>query len=538
MPDNVLLPPQAARTIEGLRDTGYEPSDALEDIVDNSIAAGATEILIRVWMDPAGEPLVTVADNGCGMDEADLINAMTYGSAARQDPASLGKFGLGLKTASTAMCRQLTVVTRGTGGSATHAATWDLDFVRERNEWLLQRPDPTPEHLELLDEAAAGSSGTLVVWGKVDRLINEYANPVGGPAKNALARRVAQFRASLALTYLRFLRGDSPHQKVRITLNDDEIEPWDPFDSEFGTELLLDQEIPVEIRDASATDSASFRLRAFALPPRSELTRDQRDRAQILTANQGFYVFREGRLLAHGTWLGLRSVEPHFNLSRIEFSFDHRLDEAFQIDIKKSRIQLQRDLQESLRRLVQPPIAEAEERYRKNQRTTAVTTQGDLHSTSNKIIGQNRDRLVTSMVTLDGAGQATIHNSRGQTIVPNISIVASDTPGPHIVVQESLDDGLLWRPTVVGGEHAVAINAGHPFYRRVYLANRDNGTAIQGMNFLLWGLCQAEWAVITEDEKEHMDAVRREVSRVTRLLANELPDVEMEDEPTTAESDT
>ena len=538
MPDSVVLPPQAARTIEGLRDTGYEPSDALEDIIDNSIAAGATEVLVRVWMDPTGEPLVTVADNGHGMDEAGLINAMTYGSAARQDQASLGKFGLGLKTASTAMCRQFTVVTRATDGSTPQAATWDLDFVQERNEWLLQRPDPTPEQVELLNEAAAGSAGTLVVWSKVDRLMNEYANPTGRAAENALARRVEEFRTSLALTYLRFLRGAPPHQKVRIMLNEEEVEPWDPFGEDFGTEVLLDREIPVEIRDGDATTkSASFRLRAFALPPRSELTKEQQDRARILTANQGFYVFREGRLLAHGTWLGLRSVEPHFNLSRIEFSFDHQLDDAFQIDIKKSRIQLQRDLQESLRRFVQPAIAEAETRYRKNQRSVAVTTQGDIHTTTNKIIGQNRDRLVTATVTPDGAGQATVQNSRGLTTI-SIGVVPGDTPGPHIVVQESLDDGLLWRPTIVNGEQAVAINAGHPFYRRVYLANRDNGTAIQGMNFLLWGLGEAEWAVITEDEKEHMDAVRREVTRVTRVLANELPDVETDDEPATVESGT
>lgn len=536
MPNPVVLPPQAARTIEGLRDTGYEPSDALEDIVDNSIAAGATEVLVRVWMTPAGEPLVTVSDNGHGMDEADLINAMTYGSAARQNRASLGKFGLGLKTASTAMCRQLTVVTRAKDGATPQAATWDLDFVQERNEWLLQRPDPTPEQLELLDEAAAGSSGTLVIWSKVDRLIHDYVNPAGSAAQKALARRVGEFRASLALTYLRFLRGDPPHKKVRIILNDEDVEPWDPFGEDFGTEVLLDQEIPVQIRDGDATKNASFRLRAFALPPRSELTKDQRDRAKILTANQGFYVFREGRLLAHGTWLGLRSVEPHLNLSRIEFSFDNLLDDAFQIDIKKSRIQLQRDLQDSLRRLVQPAIAEAEERYRKNQRTVAVTTQGDLHSTSNTIISQNRERLVTATVTPDGAGQATVQNSRGLTTI-SIGVVPGNTPGPHIVVQDGLDDGLLWRPTIASGEQAVAINAGHPFYRRVYLANRENGTAIQGMNFLLWGLCEAEWAVITEDEKEHMDAVRREVSRVARLLANELPDIEMDGETTNVGSD-
>ena len=536
MPDSVVLPPQAARTIEGLRDTGYEPADALEDIVDNSIAANATEVVIRVWMTPAGEPLVTVADNGHGMDEVALINAMTYGSAARPNPASLGKFGLGLKTASTAMCRQLTVVTRGEDGGTPHSATWDLDFVQERNEWLLQRPDPEPEQVELLEEAAKGNSGTLVIWSKVDRLIRDYQNPTGAAATRALGRRIDHFRSSLALTYLRFLRGDPPYNKVRILLNDEEVEPWDPFDQEYGTEELLDRDIAVEIRDGDSTRNAQFRLRAFALPPRSELTKDQIARARILTANQGFYVFREGRLLANGTWLGLRSTEPHLNLSRIELSFDHLLDDAFQIDIKKSRILLQRDLHDSLHQLVQPAIAEAEARYRKNQRTVAVTSQGSLHSTSNKIIGQNLGRLVSSTVTPDGAGQATVQNSRGITTI-SICLVPSDTPGPHVVVQDSLEDGLLWRPTIASGENAVAINAGHPFYRRVYLANSNNGTAIQGMNFLLWGLCQAEWAVITEDEKEHMDAVRREVSRVTRLLANELPDVEADDEPTTVETD-
>lgn len=528
MPSDLVVPPQAARTIEGLRDTGYEPADALEDIVDNSIAANATEILIRVWMTPDGAPRVAVADNGDGMDEDGLVNAMTYGSAARLNRASLGKFGLGLKTASTAMCRQLTVVTRDGDGNAPHAATWDLDLVQERDEWLLQRPVPTPEQIELLDEAAQGGPGTLVLWTKVDRLINEYAVPTGKPAQNALKRRAEEFRNSLSLTYLRFLRGDPPRDQVRIVLNDEEIQPWDPFGEDFGAEMLIERDVPVELRGEDDTKKATFTLRAFALPPRSELTKEQQDRAKILTANQGFYVFREGRLLAHGTWLGIRSVEPHLNLCRIDFSFDHLLDDAFQIDIKKSRIHLQRNLQDALRKLVQPSIAEAEERYRKNQRTVAVTTQGDIHSTSNTIIHQNKDKVVSATVTADDSGEGTVTNSRGSTKI-SIAIAPDDISGPHVVIQDSLDDGLLWRPAISGGEQAVAINAGHPFYRRVYLANRDNGTAIQGMNFLLWGLCGAEWAVMTEDEKEHMQAVRREVSRIARVLALELPDVPSDD---------
>ena len=529
MPDPIVLPPDAARTIEGLRDTGYEPFDALEDIVDNSIAAGATLVNIRVWIDPAGELTATIADNGSGMNEAGLINAMTYGSAVRQNAASLGKFGLGLKTASTAMCRQFSVVTRNGPGEQTLAAVWDLDFVAERNAWLLQRPEPTAEQVQLLDEGSKGAAGTLVMWKKVDRLLpRNYSNPQGTRASKALHSRISEFRNALALTYLRFLRGDDGRPVVRIVLNDDDVQPWDPFSPDFGAEVLLDQSIDLDLQRPDGTaEQAAFTLRAVSLAPRSELTKEQEERAKIGPDYQGFYVFREGRLLVHGNWLGLRVVDPHLNLARIEFSFDHRLDEAFQIDIKKSRINLQQDLMDLIRRLVQPSIGEAENRYRKNERTVAVTHQGDLHGTTNKIIGKNKNRLVSATVTTDGAGGGTVTNSRGMTIISLPLITGS--VGPYVTVQESLDDGLLWRPAIVDGEQAVALNAGHPFYQRVYLANIGNGIAIQGMNFLLWALCQAEWAVITEDEKEHMAAVRREVSRVTRHLANDLPEVDVAD---------
>ena len=126
----------------------------------------------------------------------------------------------------------------------------------------------------------------------------------------------------------------------------------------------------MEFRNADATTkSASFRLRAFALPPRSELTKERTGpRSDCSLRTRAFYVFREGRLLAHGTWLGLRSVEPHFNLSRIEFSFDHQLDDAFQIDIKKSRIQLQRDLQD------EPASTSCSRRSQKQKHAIAKTS--------------------------------------------------------------------------------------------------------------------------------------------------------------------
>ena len=150
----VAVIPDPARTTEGLRDTGYSFETSVADLVDNSIAAGATDIDISVLSDFRGQVRLSIADNGCGMSRTELIEAMTYGSPKRPDPASLGKFGLGLKTASTAWCRRLSVVSRSCAGPAL-MATWDLDYLARSRDWLLQVSDePDSEAVEHLDRVA------------------------------------------------------------------------------------------------------------------------------------------------------------------------------------------------------------------------------------------------------------------------------------------------------------------------------------------------------------------------------------------------
>ena len=144
------------------------------------------------------------------------------------------------------------------------------------------------------------------------------------------------------------------------------------------------------------------------------------------------------------------------------------------------------------------------------------------HSHSNNTISKQIDTLQKTDVSVDSEGIATVKNSKGTTRFQiNLPL---DSSAPHVNVSESLEDGLLWEPTVVNEKQAVQLNAGHPFYERVYNPNKENGTAIQGLDFLFWGLCEAEWAVMSQSEAEHMKAVRREVSRVVRQLALELPD--------------
>ena len=257
--------PNPGRTIEGLRDTGYNFETAVADLVDNSIAAGATKVSVQVKHDFRGNVRLSIDDDGCGMGRQGLVHAMQYGSPKRPDPASLGKYGLGLKTASTAFCRRLSLMSRPSGDSPALMATWDLDHVVEEQQWLLQMSDePEEEALEHLEEVAAGSSGTVVLWNKVDRLLRDYQDPAGGHARRALTKRCRDLREHIAMTYQRFLdKSDGRARNVEITVNGEPVAPWDPFQKSLS-ELVAEEAVEVE------GTGAKFRVRAYILPRREE----------------------------------------------------------------------------------------------------------------------------------------------------------------------------------------------------------------------------------------------------------------------------
>lgn len=312
------LPPDPERVMEGLRDTGYNFNTAIADIVDNSIAANASKIDISVDLNPAGDITVYIADNGIGMDEEGLQNAMRYGSKQREDPSSLGKFGLGLKTGSTAFCRCLSVVSRGNGDSIVRKVQWDLDYIAKTNAWNLKRPVPTEDEIEVLDATAEGGTGTVVIWEKIDRLLKTYKTRSN--QKNALNRVIGDLQFHISMVFQRFLdTKDERERNVKITLNGTPVYAWDPFClEEKDTEKLADEFVDVEMPDGK---EATFSVRAFMVPRRENFsTSKSRDEAKISNDMQGFYVYRENRLIHSGDWLGMFTREPHFSLLRVEFS--------------------------------------------------------------------------------------------------------------------------------------------------------------------------------------------------------------------------
>lgn len=522
--------PDPERVSEGLRDTGYEFKTAIADIIDNSIAAEATIIDVRVVMDFGGDVLVSVADDGHGMDEEGLINAMRYGSKRRPSAESLGKFGLGLKTASTAFARELSVISRISGKGNPVKATWDLDHIRDERKWELLVGSASTAEVKLLEAVAPKKAGTLVLWQKVDRLIQEYAKRDGQAAKRALKRREDELRLHVAMVYQRFLdTNDQRARNIVIRINGAEVAPWDPYCLKETVKPLAEKKQRVKLNDGT---EAEFIVRAFVLP-RKEDFKDQELAAEAQISNdlQGIYVYREQRLIHGPDWLGMYRKEPHLSLCRVELSFSHKLDDAFQVDIKKSRIMLDDELYDWLKEKFLPgPRREADALSRKGAAVAISGAAALLHNASNNTIHAKAENLKNAAVeAVDGkSGDVTIQNKHGTTKL-KIRLVEEKSSGElHVQPTDSLMDGVLWEPAFIENNQAVRINIGHPYYHKVYVPNKKSGAVIQGLDSLIWAMCVAELGNVNEQNKRNFEEMRYEVSRILRRLVEDLPDPEVD----------
>jgi hypothetical protein len=524
-------PPLVERITDSLRDTGYELNTAIADIIDNSIAAEAKNIDVRIVIDFENNAFVSISDDGFGMSREELINAMRYGSSRRLNPSSLGKFGLGLKTASTAFCKKLTVVTRSKS-KEINKAIWDLDYIAKTDNWSLQLDTPTQEELGLLNELTEGA-GTVVIWEKIDRLFNasEKRKEKKKYFANALKRYHDSLSDHLSMVYQRFLDFDDERARnVNINLNGKRIKAWDPFFRKL-TKMPVDEKIvPVEI---SEDKTSSFKISAYILPRKEEYDNDDdRNYAKISNELQGIYIYRENRLIHGPDWLTMYKQEPHFSLIRVELSFDYMLDDAFQVDLKKSRILLNGALYEWLRdKFLAAPRREAEMRYRKGSASTIKGTGALLHSTSNNTINQKVGDLKKANIQSinPDRGEVSITNNEG-TSTTKIRIVVDDKLGPvHIETASTLDNGVLWEASLLNGRPSVTLNSGHPYYQKSYLPNKTNSIIIQALDYLLWALAQAELNNTSQTNQDAFEEFRIEVSRNLKKLVADLPEpTEME----------
>lgn len=347
-PEFDLVAPRADCLVESLRAINYELPTAVADLVDNSVAAGARHIWIDFFWDGPGST-ITVTDDGRGLSEAALVAAMRLGSMSplqRREPHDLGRFGLGLKTASFSQCRCLTVLSRTSDGQPV-MRRWDLDHVSRRNEWELLRhfsvAHPCFARLRTLEH------GTVVAWSNIDRITTGQSRNSDRGQDNFL-RQAQGVGKHLAVVFHEIMRGP---RGVQLIINDQPLEPWDPFlQDEPATQVL-------------PTTSLTFRnstitVQPFVLPHHSKISVKRLAAAQGplgWNAHQGFYVYRARRLLVPGDWLGLGwpkwPKDEHFKLARIRLEIPNELDHDWAIDVTKSRASPPAELRDELTKIAE-----------------------------------------------------------------------------------------------------------------------------------------------------------------------------------------
>jgi len=528
---DLVNPPDAPRLIFGLRDTGYNFNTAAADIIDNSIAAGASRVNILIELMGDGRKFVCFGDDGDGMDAKGLHAAMRYGAPARVNLASLGKFGLGLKTASSSVCLRFTVISRKSAAEPLSKLAWDLQHVEEKNAWEMLREDVTADEREWYEELC-GDKGTLVVWSKCDRLFSrEYSDPGGAQERAAISRIAGRLREHIGLIYYRFLDPEDKRERdVSITVNGEFVEPWNPFYPERAEQVLpaSQQQLEIEMEDGSV-DTAT--IRAWILPNSRDLTtEEQKTKARISNKAQGFYIHREGRLIQQGGWLGVfGNPEPHTSLLRIEFEFGHKLDDAFKVDVKKSRILFDPALEDALRKLLQPTYREAGNRYRRKERQI-TTERGIDHGSSNKAIGSTKGTTTPGVVEANPrTGTATVQNRRGASIRLRVPVEVNVNPATvHVEAVDTIRTGDLWEPAMrsegeSGFVPAVLINKHHDFYQKIYQRAAASGYAVEGMDLLLWAFAVSEQNNTSPELEKIFEDIRAEVSGNLRKLLRDVP---------------
>lgn len=307
----------------------YDLAAALADLIDNSIKAKATRVDIN-FEPEENDVVVRIRDDGTGMDPGTLKIAMRPASSNPQDvrePDDLGRFGWGLKSASLSQARVLTVVSWCNG--AINAARWDIDDI---DDWAMDVMEGAKAEI-LLNKPHKSPSGTEVIWTHSDRVLDSDGF---SSFDDSLTSAIAHSNQRLSLVFHRYLAGET-HRRLIITVNGRQLRPIDPFMTTHNATQTLDAEI---IRTANGS---IISIQPYVLPHFSKLTVEEQEQLggpEGMVRNQGFYVYRNKRLIIFGTWFRLVPHGELSQLTRIRVDLPNNVDAEWRITVDKSNAQL------------------------------------------------------------------------------------------------------------------------------------------------------------------------------------------------------
>ncbi|MFL2078276.1 ATP-binding protein [Marinilactibacillus psychrotolerans] len=351
----IELLPYAPNLVESTRSIGYSFETALADIIDNSVSNYSSRVDVKF---SGGEcPYVAVIDDGVGMSEYTLKQAMRYGSKSsleERDEIDLGRFGLGLKMASMSQCRKLTVLSKQRGEIT--AVTWDLDHIHETEKWnLITYSKDQTKKLKLYDDLDNMKSGTVVLWEKLDR-ISESVIKFDSEFNEVLSYSSKH----MGLVFHRYIENPLMKNYFELYFNNLKVDPIDPFmTSNKGTQELEEETLFI--------DKVGIKVKPFIIPYASKLSAKERqiqNENKDLNINQGLYIYRNKRLIVWGKWFYLLREAELSKLARIRIDLPNSIDDIWTIDVKKSSASIPSTIKEPLKQIVIRSVGKSERVFR------------------------------------------------------------------------------------------------------------------------------------------------------------------------------
>jgi len=460
-------PPNARRTMDALREMGYDSYTSILDLIDNSLDADCGHVTVRVF-EEADDIIIEIADDGCGMDEDTLSEALRLGSDTSRDEGDLGKFGMGLVTASIGLSQRIDVITKETDGPCLYGG-FDLEVIAAEDrfvKWI--HPAPKEERQRLKH-----GHGTVIRLSGTDRISNRHPTTFA----NTLRRKIGQ-------TFRKFLKSG-----MKIDVNGQAVEAFDPLMlSHPETRLLLEAEIQVD-------DVSTASLRVVELP---DFETGAGNKAHgIIPQNSGFYIVRNNREIVEAHGFDFYKKHPDFSHFRAELCFDGSLDRIFHVDVKKASIHPPQGFLDRLRQATQSLITECGREGRKR----ANSTKGEIDHSAAEANITKRASLIPKPKSL-----VEERKKRGRKVT-NPRTNGERSRNPHVttlrtisglrVSFEEADHGpenpfYSVRPS--GSTIVVTYNREHPFWRELVELAKDT-KVITVLDYLVFAMANAELLV-------------------------------------------
>lgn len=346
--------PKASILMRSLRSMGYSFESAVADVIDNSISAHAKNVRVLFPKEPTDELALGILDDGKGMPKDVLFEAMRYGSNSAENERSeddLGRFGMGLKSASLSQCRRLTVISYD--GETLNGYVWDYKHILETQDWMIiELSEKEINELPYIENLKEQQQGTLVLWQDFD-VISKFS---GGQVFSTLKEYRLSLEKTLALIFHRFL--SSPGStRLHIFINELDLKPLDPF-LEQHQKTTSKKEIFLDVKDSDDVERYIC-VRPFILPYISDLSDEDKQLIggiENMRTRQGFYIYRNKRLIIWGTWFGVKRPEELTKNVRIRVDIPNTLDDIWSIDIKKQQATIPKQIRNRLKAAIEDAL--------------------------------------------------------------------------------------------------------------------------------------------------------------------------------------